>query len=215
MLPLRFEKLDENALVLCIGAHCDDIEIGCGGTLLRIAHEYPRARFHWAVFSGSEARQAETREAAKMLLGIDRVKVDFLGFRESHLPSQYESVKAAMEKVRAAGEPSLVLTHRIEDRHQDHRTLAELTWNTFRRHLVLEYEIPKYEGDLGHPNVFFPLSAADLDAKVQMLMTAFPSQRARAWFTPETFRALARIRGIECASQTGFAEAFHARKICI
>jgi LmbE family N-acetylglucosaminyl deacetylase len=214
LLALSLSTLRDQGTVLCLGAHCDDIEIGCGGTLLRIAREYPLARFRWIVFSGSPSRETESRDAAQRLLGTERVSIEFLRFRQSHFPFQYDTVKAGMEATRAAGEPDLVFTHFLEDRHQDHRILAELTWNTFRRHLILEYEIPKYEGDLGHPNAFFPVAEADLDSKVQALMASFHSQLTRTWFTPETFRALARIRGIECASPTGYAEAFHARKLC-
>jgi LmbE family N-acetylglucosaminyl deacetylase len=212
MLSLSLNSLAAGANILCIGAHCDDVEIGCGATLLRMARDYPDATIRWAIFSGNEARTRESLQAAASLLGDTRVSVQFFGFRESHFPERYAELKASMETVRAAGNADLVFTHRLEDRHQDHRTLAELTWNAFRNHLIMEYEIPKYEGDLGHPNVFFPASEADLDKKVAVLMSAFPSQAGRSWFTPDTFRAMARIRGVECASPTGFAEAFHMRK---
>jgi LmbE family N-acetylglucosaminyl deacetylase len=212
MLPLSLNALAADATILCIGAHCDDVEIGCGATLLRLAREYPTAKIRWAIFSGNETRSHESLQAAAALLGEARVSLQFFGYRESHFPERYADLKASMEAVRAAGDPDLVFTHRLEDRHQDHRTLAELSWNAFRNHLILEYEIPKYEGDLGHPNVFFAASEADLDRKVAVLMSSFPSQAGRSWFTPDTFRAMARIRGVECASPTGFAEAFHMRK---
>lgn len=215
MLPLAFGVLDEPATVLCIGAHCDDIEIGCGGALVRLAREHPSARFVWAVFAGEPRRERESRGAAASLVGEGRLEFRQFGFRESYFPSQSDRVKDAFESLKSSVSPALIFTHRLEDRHQDHRTLAELCWNTFRSHLILEYEIPKYEGDLGQPNFFVPLAESDLDHKVATLMRSFPSQHARAWFTPETFRALARIRGIECAADSGYAEAFHARKICV
>ncbi len=213
MLNFDFAGVDAEATVLCIGAHCDDIEIGCGATLARLAREHPRLRFAWAVFSGDARREAESRAAAARLLGASAGTLKYFGFRESYLPSQFGAVKDAIETLKGGPAPVVVFTHRLEDRHQDHRLLAELTWNTFRSQLVLEYEIPKFEGDLGQPNFFVPVSAADLDAKVDTLLDCFASQKTRSWFTAETFRGLARIRGIESVSKSGYAEAFHARKI--
>lgn len=200
--------------ILCIGAHCDDIEIGCGASLVRLAREHPGARFLWAIFSREGVREQESRKAAQALLG-SRVEVRFFDFRGSYFPAQYEAIKDAMESLKSAVTPQLILSHHLGDRHQDHKVLAELTWNTFRSHLVWEYEIPKYEGDLGHPNLFLLCTPADLDLKVRTLMDCFPSQHSRTWFTPDTFRALARLRGIECAAPSGFAEAFHARKLTL
>lgn len=215
VLPLRLGDRAQPPTVLCLGAHCDDIEIGCGATLLRWVREYPGARFIWAIFAGEEQRAPESRSAAERLLGANRCELRFFDFRDTYFPADAARVKAAVESVRAACTPDVILTHHLNDRHQDHRLLAELTWNAFRSHVILEYEIPKYEGDLGQPNVFVPHEAADLDAKVQCLLDCFPSQRGRAWFTADTFRALARIRGIECGSKSGFAEAFHGRKLCL
>jgi len=212
MLTLTLGDLAPDTVVLCIGAHCDDIEIGCGATIRRIAREYPSCRIVWAIFSGDETRQHESRAAARALLGEGRAELLFMKFRESHFPGQFEAVKAAMESLKSL-QPGVVFTHHLSDRHQDHKMLAELTWNTFRNHLLLEYEIPKFEGDLGAPNVFFQASQEDVEQKVHMLMTQFPSQLSRSWFTPETFRALLRIRGIECMSESGYAEAFHGRKL--
>lgn len=215
MLPLSLSTLRDAATVLCIGAHCDDVEIGCGATLVRLRREYPNLRFIWAIFARENHRDDETRRAAAALLGPQEgYELRFHDFRGSYFPTQLEPIKDAFEVLKTV-KPDLVLTHRLEDRHQDHRVLAELSWNTFRAHTVLEYEIPKYEGDLGQPNFFVPISAADLDRKVETLMSCFPSQLPRSWFTAETFRALARIRGIECASPSGYAEAFHARKIMV
>jgi LmbE family N-acetylglucosaminyl deacetylase len=200
--------------ILCIGAHCDDIEIGCAGTLVRLLRDHAKTKIVWAVFSGDLVRRSETRSAAGALL-TPSPQLVFFEFRESFFPSSFDLIKSALEELKARLDPCMVFTHCLQDRHQDHSVLAQLTWNTFRSHLILEYEIPKYEGDLGCPNLFAPLSVEDLSRKVGVLTECFPSQQARAWFTAETFRALARLRGIECASPTGFAEAFHARKVCI
>lgn len=216
MLPLKFRELAHRPLVLCVGAHCDDIEIGCGATLLRWAREYPTARFTWVVFGGTPLRERESRAAADCLFG-GRADIDlrFFDFRDSYFPSQFERIKGAFEQLKETLAPDVILTHHLNDRHQDHRLIAELTWNTYRSQLILEYEIPKYEGDLGHPNVFVPVDAADLDHKIRCLAECFPSQRDHAWFTEETFRALARLRGIECVAPGGYAEAFHGRKLSL
>ena len=216
MLGLKLERLAEPPTVLCLGAHCDDIEIGCGATLIRLTRDYPGIRFVWAIFSGEPTREQESRAAAQRLTaGAGSCELRFHPFRDRFFPSQTESLKEAFDALRAAVRPQLVFSHFLGDRHQDHRTIAELTWNTFRAHLILEYEIPKYEGDLGQPNVFVPHSAADLDLKVACLLESFASQRARGWFTADTFRALARLRGIESGAPSGFAEAFHGRKLCL
>jgi LmbE family N-acetylglucosaminyl deacetylase len=212
---LALAGLEGAATVLCVGAHCDDIEIGCGGALVRLAREHPELRFQCAIFTGGAERVAESRNALAALVGASRIDTTFFGFRESYLPSQYDAVKDAFESLKHGPMPSMILTHRLEDRHQDHRLLGELTWNTFRSHLVLEYEIAKYEGDLGQPNLFVPLGLPDLEQKIETLLRCFPSQAGRTWFSADTFRAVARLRGIECASPSGFAEAFHARKLSI
>lgn len=212
MLPLKLGDPGRPVTVLCIGAHCDDIEIGCAATLVRWSREYAGARFVWAIFAGDPARAPESRNAAAQLLGAN-VELRFFDFPDRFFFTQAERVKSSFDELKRSVAADVVLTHRLEDRHQDHRLLADLTWNTFRSHLVLEYEIPKYEGDLGHPNVYVPLDAADLDRKIRCLMECFPSQRGRDWFSPDTFRGLARIRGIECNAPSGFAEAFHGRKL--
>jgi LmbE family N-acetylglucosaminyl deacetylase len=215
MRALELARPEEPLTVLCIGAHCDDIEIGCGGTLVRWDRERPSLRVIWAVFAGEAGREQESRAAAARLLRKANVEIVFHPFRNSYFPAQYTEIKDAFEALKRRVQPDVVLTHALEDRHQDHRVLAELTWNSFRSHLVLEYEIPKYEGDLGRPNLFVPLEPADLDHKIAVLMECFPSQRERSWFTPETFRGLARVRGVECVAPGGYAEAFHARKLCL
>jgi LmbE family N-acetylglucosaminyl deacetylase len=216
VLPLQFGHLGHPPTILCIGAHCDDIEIGCGGALARWAREWPDVRMIWAIFAAEQGREQESRRAAARLIG-DRAGLElrFHDFRGSYFPSSADRIKDAFELLKQSVSPDLILTHFLRDRHQDHALLAQLTWNTFRSQLIFEYEIPKYEGDLAHPNLFVPLSREDLAHKVEVLMECFPSQRTRAWFTEDTFRALARLRGVECASPTGYAEAFHARKVCL
>jgi LmbE family N-acetylglucosaminyl deacetylase len=215
LLPLSWNQAGRAPTILCIGAHCDDIEIGCGATVALWAAQYPQARIVWAVFSGSPQRVAETRAAARALLGADRdVEMRILDFRDSYFPTQLAAIKEAFGQLAAVG-PDVVLTHYEHDRHQDHRVLAELTWNTFRDHLILAYEIPKYDGDLGRPNVFVPLPAPLVERKVNALLMSFASQRNRDWFTADTFTSLLRLRGLECRAASGFAEGFHARKIVL
>ncbi len=216
MLALKLADLGRPPTVLCIGAHCDDIEIGCGATLLRWSQDYPGARFIWAVFSGEPERREESSAAARRLLpGPDACELRFFDFRDRFFFVSSEPIKRQFDELRAQVRPDVIFTHHLSDRHQDHELLGRLTWNTFRSHLILEYEIPKYEGDLGQPNVFVPHSAQDLDHKVACLLECFASQRGRSWFTADTFRALARLRGIESGAPSGFAEAFHGRKLCM
>jgi LmbE family N-acetylglucosaminyl deacetylase len=202
--------------VLLLGAHCDDIEIGCGGTLLRLARELPGAAFFWVTLSGDARRAAETRAAAaRLLAGAGPVTVHCESFRGSYFPHEGARIKDYFESLKARVTPDLVLTHYRHDLHQDHRITNELTWNSFRDHMILEYEIPKFDGDLGTPNAFVPLTGAELKAKTDILLECFPSQRDRAWFTRDTFAAIARLRGVECNAPEGYAEAFHARKILL
>jgi LmbE family N-acetylglucosaminyl deacetylase len=209
-------QLADPKTILCIGAHCDDIEIGCGGTLASWARSYPQARFIWAVFASAGPRGEETRTAARALLGpAAQLDFEMREFRDSYFPAQFAEIKEALEQLRHKATPDVVLTHHAQDRHQDHRLLAELTWNAFRNQLVLEYEIPKFEGDLGQPNVYVPLSAERARHKVETLLKSFPSQAGRDWFTADTFTALMRLRGIECRSPSGLAEAFHGRKLVV
>jgi len=200
--------------ILLLGAHCDDIEIGCGGTVRRLVERHAQGRFVWVTFSGrGSEREAETRRAAQMLLaGAASAEVIVQGFEGSYFPQAGRELKDFFETLKHFA-PDLVLTHYRHDLHQDHRAINELTWNTFRNHAVLEYEIPKFDGDIGQPNAFVPLTRAQMDDKCRLLMECFPSQHARSWFTPETFRALARLRGIECNAPEGYAEAFHGRKL--
>jgi LmbE family N-acetylglucosaminyl deacetylase len=202
--------------VLCLGAHSDDIEIGCGGTILRLLKEYPNLEFHWIVFSSGPGRDIEAHKSAAMFLkGAKRPAVTVKNFRDSFFPGIATEIKDCFEQLKAEFIPDVIFTHYRNDLHQDHRTICELTWNTFRNHLVLEYEIPKYDGDLGSPNVFVPLDRVVCNRKVKHLLDAFETQRDKQWFTEETFFALLRLRGVECKASCGFAEAFYGRKIVI
>ena len=214
MISLRPDAIKT---VLCIGAHADDIEIGCGGTMLKLAEQYEGVEVRWVVLSGNSTRAAEARDASERFLsGVRCRQVDVQGFRDTCFPySDAEALKDYFRQLSGDCKPDLIFTHRQDDAHQDHRLVAELTWQHFRNHLILEYEIPKYEGDLGRPNVFVPLTAEISDKKVESIMAAFPSQHEKPWFSPETFRALLRIRGVECQSQTGLAESFYCRKVVL
>ena len=202
--------------ILTLGAHADDIEIGCGGTLLRLASQGRALDVHWVVFCSTPQRAAEARSSAEgFLAGVVRRRITVGSHRDGFLPHEGAAVKDEFEALKRAFEPDVVLTHFREDRHQDHRLISELTWNTWRDHLILEYEIPKYDGDFGSPNAFSPLPAAILERKIALLLQAFPSQAGKAWFTPDLFRSVARIRGMECAAAETYAEAFYARKFTL
>lgn len=199
--------------ILCLGCHSDDIEIGCGGSILRLAQQYPDCRIHWVVFSAPGARKAEAERAASLFAGPERlVGVVLKEFPDAFMPFVGAEVKAAFEELKPIA-PDLIFTHSRHDAHQDHRLIAELTWNTFRDHFILEYEIPKYDGDLGQPSVFVPLEPEHYQRKVDYLMDAFSTQRSKRWFQPETFLALMRLRGMECNAPSGYAEAFYCRKM--
>jgi len=202
--------------LLCIGAHSDDLEIGCGGTVLTWLASMPAVEVTWVVLSAEGMRASEARRSACALLARATArKIIIADFRDGFFPSQYARVKGVFEKLKGKVAPDIILTHFLHDRHQDHRLAAELTWNTWRNHLVLEYEIPKYEGDLATPNAYVPISPSLARHKISHLERCFPSQRRKDWFAPETFLGLMRIRGLESRSQSGFAEAFHARKLVI
>ncbi|MDT8340401.1 MAG: PIG-L deacetylase family protein [Longimicrobiales bacterium] len=216
MMELSLAGLGRPPRLLFLGAHSDDIEIGCGATAMGLMERFPECEVRWVVFSGQEVREGEARHAARQILGDGiRAQVEVLNFRDGFFPAQWAEVKARFEDLKGAFEPDLVFSHRGDDRHQDHRMVSELTWNTFRDHLILEYEIPKYDGDLGQPNVFVPVSEHHRRQKVELLMAAFGSQRPKTWFSESTFEGLMRIRGVECASPTGYAEGFYARKVTL
>jgi len=201
--------------ILCVGAHSDDIEIGCGGTMLKILRDHPGVEVLWAVFSGSDVRAQEAeRSAALFLERAAKRTIVVERFEDTLFPSAGPAIKAAFERFKSF-QPDLIFTHYRDDRHQDHRVLSDLAWNTFRSHLILEYEVPKYDGDLGMPNAFVPLDEDLARRKAQVLGEVFQTQGNRHWFSEDTFLALMRLRGIECASATRYAEAFHCRKLTL
>ncbi len=202
--------------VLCLGAHCDDIEIGCGGTILRLLREEPGCDIYWKVFSSIPARRREAVKSAGLFLsGAKSKKLAIRSYDDSYFPSLYRRIKIDFEKLKNEFAPDLVLTHYRHDLHQDHRVICELTWNTFRSHLILEYEIPKYDGDLAAPNFFVGLDREICERKADYICRSFASQRKKHWFTAETFLALQRLRGIESNAPGGFAEGFHCRKLLL
>lgn len=216
MIELSLPRRDaEPLVVLCLGAHSDDIEIGCGGTLLRLNKTLPRLRFHWVVFSASGCRGQEAAKAAELFTGGRDKEVVLKDYRDGFFPYSGDEVKDFFEQLKRQLNPDLIFTHWHGDAHQDHRLLSELTWNTFRDHLILEYEIPKYDGDMGQPNLFVPLEAPLYEHKVDYLLDAFKSQRSKRWFDRACFLGLMRIRGMESNSPSGYAEAFHTRKVVI
>jgi LmbE family N-acetylglucosaminyl deacetylase len=214
MLPLKLDKTDRNLRVLCLGAHSDDIEIGCGGTVLRLMQDGWKLDVRWVVFCSNETRGDEALNSANdFLAGAAGKNVSIERFRDGFLPYSGPPVKEYFEELKKEPAPDVIFTHHRADFHQDHRLLCELTWNTFRDHLILEYEIPKFDGDLGLPNFFVQLDETLARRKVELLMKHFGTQRSRHWFTEDTFMGLMRIRGVECRSPGRFAEGFHMRKI--
>lgn len=216
MISLCLPERDSPFHVLCLGAHCDDIEIGCGATLMKMVSEHPSIVVTWVVFSSDPVRAAEARESASRILG-DSVSSDLsiFEYRNGYFPYNGAEIKDCFEALKTKGAPDLIFTHHGADRHQDHRLIAELTWNTFRNHWILEYEIPKYDGGLGSPNCFVPIQKSEVERKSDILLECFKSQGHRPWFSKSTFRALMRLRGVECNSDSGYAEAFYAKKIVL
>ncbi len=201
------------ATVLVLGAHSDDVEIGASGTLRWLMTWAPNARITWIVFAAAGRRQTEATSSARSILGQgSQHQVRTFDFRDGFFPYDGAKVKEAFEQLKADCNPDLIFTHHTADLHQDHRVIGELTWNTFRDHMILEYEVPKYDGGLVSPNFFVPLSPEIVDDKIRGLMEHFGSQRSKRWFSEETFRGLMRLRGVECQSETGYAEGFHCRK---
>jgi len=197
--------------ILCLGAHADDIEIGCGGTILKWIRERPDVNIRWVVFSAEGKRGNEARSSAQTLLQDITHKVVVKQFKTSFFPFQGSRVKDFFEAMKHSFRPDIVFTHYRDDRHQDHRLLSDLAWNTFRDHLILEYEIPKYDGDFGVPNFFVALDEALGRRKARHVCEFFRTQANRHWFSEDTFLALMRLRGVECSSQ--YAEAFYCRKL--
>jgi LmbE family N-acetylglucosaminyl deacetylase len=217
MIALKLDGGTNNALqILALGCHSDDIEIGCGGAILRLGVEHPDCVFHWVVFSAIGVRAAEARHAAAQFVDPLRMKGPVLKtFPDGFMPFVGADIKPVFEELKRAVSPDLIFTHNRRDAHQDHRLISELTWNTFRNHLILEYEIPKYDGDMGQPSVFLPISLEMCEKKVRLIMDTFQSQCDKRWFQRETFLSLMRLRGMECNSPSGYAEAFYGRKLVL
>jgi LmbE family N-acetylglucosaminyl deacetylase len=213
---LKLELGSRPLTLLCIGAHSDDLEIGCGGTVRRLAGEGRLDHVEWVVLSAAGERDAEARAgAAAFLEGARSTTVHVERYRDGFFPSLLGELKERFEDLKRTVQPDLVFTHRREDLHQDHRVTSELVGNTFRSHLVLEFEIPKYDGDLATPNLYVELSEAIAREKADRVMAVFASQRHRDWFAPEVFLALSRLRGVECRAREGHAEGFFARKLVV
>ena len=214
MLELPLGRGEQPLRALFIGAHCDDIEIGCGGTVLELARRQPELSAHWIVLAATEERAREgERAAARFLAGVARTEVSIQRFRDGYLPYEGARVKDFFESLKRI-HPDVIFTHHRSDAHQDHRLVSELTWNTFRDHLILEYEIPKYDGDTGAPNAFVPLDEATADAKVRHVMESYASQVSRPWFTADTLLATMRLRGVQ-ARAPRYAEGFYAHKVVL
>lgn len=216
MMKLNLSSGSQGRLkILCLGAHSDDIEIGCGGTILRLAEEYSACTFHWVVFSAIGVRKAEASRAAALFANKRIERSLWKEFPDTRMPFVGSEVKDVFEELKTAVFPDLVFTHYRDDAHQDHRLISELTRNAFRDHLILEYEIPKYDGDIGRPNVYVPLERELYQNKIRYIMETFQSQTSKRWFEESTFLSLMRIRGMECNSPSGYAEAFYCHKVVL
>jgi LmbE family N-acetylglucosaminyl deacetylase len=217
MKSLQFAGTGDRLSVLCLGAHSDDIEIGAGATLLTMIGRGIRLDIQWCVLSGAAGdREQEARaSAADFLSGVAQASIEVLAFKDGFFPEQGEAIKSWFEGLKVRVNPDLILTHRRDDAHQDHREICRLTWNTFRDNCILEYEIPKWDGDMGQPNLYVPISAVALRRKIELLQAHFGSQRSKQWFDSETFLGLGRLRGMECRAPERYAEAFVARKLTL
>jgi LmbE family N-acetylglucosaminyl deacetylase len=216
MKSLQLAAPGDRLSVLCLGAHSDDIEIGAGGTLLSMQERGIGLDVYWCVLSSSGEREGEARaSASNFLSATQRSHIEVMSFRDGFFPEQGDAIKSWFETLRERVDPDLILTHRKEDAHQDHRHVCRLTWNTFRDHCILEYEIPKWDGDMGQPNLYVPISASALKRKIDLLITHFGTQRSKQWFDSETFLGLARLRGMECRAPERYAEAFVCRKLVL
>ena len=208
----RREKLH----ILCLGAHCDDIDIGCGGALLALLDQHHGVDVTWVAFSAIGERARELRKSAgRFLRKAGAARVVTRDYRDGFLPAHFTAVKEDFEGLKKLASPTVIFTHRRDDRHQDHRLVAELTWNTFRSHLILEYEVPKYEGDLAAPSAYVSLKPAQVERKIRILLSSYRTQREKRWFTADTFRGLMRLRGIESGAPSGWAEGFYASKLLL
>lgn len=214
MFKLQFFGDETKPKILCLGAHPDDIEIGCGGTILKLTGEFPEAQFCWVVFSGNRKRAEEAYQGAEFFLSCITSKVIHIqDFRESYFPFIGAKIKDYFEKLKKELSPHLIFTHYSKDAHQDHQLISKLTWNTFRHNLILEYEIPKYDGDLGVPNLYVHLNEPIVQKKINGIYGIFQTQIEKQWFGEEIFRSIMRIRGMESNSPSKYAEAFYCRKM--
>jgi LmbE family N-acetylglucosaminyl deacetylase len=202
--------------ILCLGAHCDDVDIGCGGALLALLDRNRAADVTWVIFSAQGERERELRRSGRRFLRKARAsRIITHSYRDGFMPAHFAAVKADFESLKALPAPDVVFTHRRDDRHQDHRLIAELTWNTFRSHLILEYEVAKYEGDLTTPSAYIGLTPALVERKIRILLECYRTQRSKHWFSADTFRGLMRLRGIESGAESGWAEGFRADKVLL
>lgn len=216
MISLPLSRPDKPLSVLCLGAHSDDIEIGAGGTILTWIEAGTKLGLHWCVLSAAGARAKEAQASARSFTaGASSCEIEMQTFRDGYFPAEQTAIKDWFEELKSRCQPDVILTHHRDDAHQDHRIIAELTSNTFRDHLVLAYEIPKWDGDLGRPGTYMPLAKATLERKITLLMEHFATQRSKDWFDPEVFRGLARLRGMECRAPERYAEAFHVSKMVL
>jgi LmbE family N-acetylglucosaminyl deacetylase len=216
MKALQLAAPGDQLSILCLGAHSDDIEIGAGATLLSLMDRGIRLDVHWCVLSAAGDREREARASATDFLSkAASAQVEVMPFRDGFFPEQGEQIKSWFEDLKKRTNPGVVLTHRRDDAHQDHRQVCRLAWNTFRDHCILEYEVPKWDGDLAQPNLYMPVSAGALERKISLLTKHFGSQRSKQWFDAETFLGLARLRGMECRAPERYAEAFVARKLAL
>lgn len=218
MLSLHLsDRKDEALTVLCLGAHGDDIEVGCGGTILKLLDQYPKINIYWVVFSCGEnaERKSEIQNSANAFLAGIETKIIVKDFKDGFFPYQGTDVKNYFEQLKLDIRPDLIFTHHRDDLHQDHRLISNLTWNTFRNHLILEYEIIKYDGRSGMPNLFVQLSGTTCKKKIDYLMKFFKTQSTKYWFTKDAFFSLLQIRGLECNSPSKYAEAFYSYKMVI
>jgi LmbE family N-acetylglucosaminyl deacetylase len=216
MKALQLAAPGDRLSVLCLGAHSDDIEIGAGATLLSLLDRGIRLDVHWCVLSGAGEREHEAKASANDFLSeAAGAQIEVMAFRDGFFPEQGEQIKSWFEALKGRVDPDLILAHRGDDAHQDHRQVSRLAWNTFRDHCILEYEVPKWDGDMARPNLYMPVSSGALQRKIDLLISHFGSQRSKQWFDAEIFRGLARLRGMECRAPERYAEAFFARKLVL
>jgi LmbE family N-acetylglucosaminyl deacetylase len=216
MRTLNLARPGEKLSILCFGAHPDDIEIGAGGTILEWIASGIRLDVHWCVLSAIGPRAAEAEaSAADFLAGTASASIELAQFRDGYFPYQGGEIKTWIAAVGDRVNPDVIFTHHRGDAHQDHREICQLTWNSFRNHLILEYEIPKWDGDFVQPNIYMPLKSEVLARKIELLVAHFGTQRSKDWFDADTFRGLARLRGMECRSAERYAEAFVLRKAVV